>query len=171
MGTCVEINTKSRRSEDGKTEVSSQTLKCGLGICLDMLCYWNSKLDAQNGKIDQAEHAMADYWQNEEVDVILFSTAEPLYDDIDFREYILENHNFDPAQERERHRAFLAQANKRWKAASSSPEPIDPNEEKKLLDYIVERDWLEPVKPLWDKKTNKKSRAFIVAARTGKLMI
>ena len=57
-----------------------------------MLCYWNSKLDAlvtssylgfgensqlihpcqQNGEIDKAEHVMADYWQEEEVDVILF---------------------------------------------------------------------------------------------------
>ena len=32
------------------------------------------------------------------------STAEPLYDDIDFREYVLENHDFDPTEERERYR-------------------------------------------------------------------
>ena len=67
---------------------------------------------------------------------------------------------------------FLARENTRWKSASSSSsEPIDPEEEKKLLDYIVERDWLEPVKPLWDPKTSKKSCAFVVAARTGKSMI
>ena len=63
-----------------------------------MLCYWNSKLDAlvisthlcrfwgiwsihpflQNGKIDKAEHVMADYWQEEEVDVILFREMQIL---------------------------------------------------------------------------------------------
>ena len=30
----------------------------------------------QNGKIDKAEHVMADYWQDEEVDVILFRDDE-----------------------------------------------------------------------------------------------
>ena len=45
---------------------------------------------------------------------------------------------------------------------------IDSQEESKLLEYIVDRDWIEPVKPLWDPKTSKKSCAYIVAARTGK---
>merc|ERR1711879_553592 len=61
---------------------------------------------------------------------------------------------------------FLSQENKRWRPASST-EPIDPEEEKRLLAYILERDWLEPVKPLWHPDTTKKSCAFVVAARTG----
>ena len=32
----------------------------------------------QNGKIDKAEHVMADYWQREEVDVILFRDTTSL---------------------------------------------------------------------------------------------
>ena len=32
----------------------------------------------QNGKIDKAEHIMADYWQREEVDVILFRDTTSL---------------------------------------------------------------------------------------------
>ena len=62
---------------------------------------------------------------------------------------------------------FLSRENKRWRPASST-EPINPEEEKRLLAYILERDWLEPVKPLWHPDTSKKSCAFVVAARTGK---
>ena len=47
-------------------------------------------------------------------------------------------------------------------------ELIAPEEEKRLMAYILERDWLEPVKPLWHPDTSKKSCAFVVAARTGK---
>ena len=48
-----------------------------------------------------------------------------------------------------------------------SMEPIAPEEEKRLMAYILERDWLEPVKPLWHPDTSMKSCAF-VAPRTGK---
>merc|ERR1712018_360960 len=71
VGTCIEIVTKARRSKDGKTEFAAQTLKCGLGICLDLFCYWNSKLEVENHKIDKVEHALADYWHSEAVDVVL----------------------------------------------------------------------------------------------------
>ena len=58
---------------------------------------------------------------------------------------------------------FLAKENIKWKTNQ-----IDPQEESKLLEYILDRDWIEPVQPLWDPKSSKKSCAFIVAARTGK---
>ena len=62
---------------------------------------------------------------------------------------------------------FLSRENRRWRPGSPT-EPIDPEEEKRLLAYVLERDWLEPVKPLWHQETSKKSRAFVVAAGTGK---
>ena len=70
------------------------------------------------------------------------STAEPLYDDFDFREYILENHDFDPTEERERYRVRHAHAvNSFGRHVTSSSlrhtywvkEPITPNNPKPCI--------------------------------------
>merc|ERR1712046_260369 len=83
-----------------------KSLKCGLCICLDLLQYWNRKEEkrrlALGERETQSESAiefshssrplfeLAEHFLEEGVDVVLFSTAEPLYDEYDASEYLRE---------------------------------------------------------------------------------
>eukprot|EP00927_Polykrikos_kofoidii_P078406 TRINITY_DN75232_c0_g1_i1.p1 TRINITY_DN75232_c0_g1~~TRINITY_DN75232_c0_g1_i1.p1 ORF type:complete len:380 (-),score=73.05 TRINITY_DN75232_c0_g1_i1:90-1229(-) len=151
---------------------TGQTVKVGLGICLDMLCYWNSKLEQSqimNAEARRPEQRLADFWKQAGVDVVLFSTAEPLYDDVDYREYLQDAYGIDPFAEgnegRQRYEKEILQ-----NPAVFEKDYLAGN--RTLEEYILCKEWLEPVEPLFtsseaEAEDSLKPVVFVCASRTG----
>ena len=170
LGDVVEITTKSNsRNDEALVDINCSseqvhTLRCGLGICADLLRYWDSKAEFRKNIQGSSgpQFLIADSYKTLDIDIVLFSTAEPLYDEYDFAEYFEEVHNIKNSVESapifmKQHPEMLEDS---YLNGTVKNHKTGKSRKEELLETLLNKQWTEPLKSLFDSEIHRKRYAF-----------